>query len=149
MFDVWVVAPPERRRSLCLGCAEPPVNGRKPTPPAPPVGGRDATIGNTPGTPVHSLAGGGPEEKRPRTRFSRLQSPTARITLHECRRPSPCPVGQRVGGLDMRSETLARHRRRFGVVLLVAVVLGLAWLLAPGLPVLWGPYASASVKAEG
>jgi CxxC motif-containing protein (DUF1111 family) len=49
----------------------------------------------------------------------------------------------------MRSESLARHRRRFGAVLLVAVVLGIAWFFAPGLPVLWGPYASAAVKAEG
>jgi CxxC motif-containing protein (DUF1111 family) len=49
----------------------------------------------------------------------------------------------------MRSESLARHRRRFGVVLLVAAVLGAAWFFAPGFPVLWGPYASASVKAEG
>jgi CxxC motif-containing protein (DUF1111 family) len=49
----------------------------------------------------------------------------------------------------MRSATLARHRRRFGVVVLVALVLGLAWFFAPGLPILWGPYASASVKAAG
>jgi mono/diheme cytochrome c family protein len=49
----------------------------------------------------------------------------------------------------MRSDTLARHRRRFGLVVLVAVVLGLAWFFAPGLPVLWGPYAGASVKAAG
>src|SRR5262245_7520295 len=49
----------------------------------------------------------------------------------------------------MASYSLARHRRRFGVAL--ALVLGavVVWFFSPGLPVLWGPWASAAERAAG
>src|SRR5207248_6132098 len=42
-----------------------------------------------------------------------------------------------------------KTRRRFGAALVIALAAGIAWFFSPGLPVLWGPYASAAVKAEG
>ena len=47
----------------------------------------------------------------------------------------------------MVSEELARNRRRCGAALLLAVGLGTIWFFSPGLPVLWGPRASAEMKA--
>ncbi len=49
----------------------------------------------------------------------------------------------------MVSEELARNRRRCGAALLLAVGLGAIWFFSPGLPVLWGPWASAATKAHG
>ncbi len=44
---------------------------------------------------------------------------------------------------------LVRTRRRFGYALTGAMGAFLVWLALPPIPVLWGPWASESVKAEG
>jgi cytochrome c peroxidase len=49
----------------------------------------------------------------------------------------------------MHSESLARGRRWCGAGLVLASGLGLMWFFSPGLPVLWGPRASAALKEAG
>jgi CxxC motif-containing protein (DUF1111 family) len=49
----------------------------------------------------------------------------------------------------MRMTSAHRARRRFGAALVLALAAGIGWFFSPGLPVLWGPSASAAVKAEG
>ena len=50
----------------------------------------------------------------------------------------------------MSSRTvLQQGRRRFTVGMVFCAGLALAWAFGPGLPVLWGPSASAADKAEG
>lgn len=49
----------------------------------------------------------------------------------------------------MGSDVLARHRRRFGAAMVLTVGLGVMWFFSPGLPVFWGPRASAEMKAMG
>jgi CxxC motif-containing protein (DUF1111 family) len=44
---------------------------------------------------------------------------------------------------------MARTRRRVGQGLCALIVLGVAWTLMPGLPVWWGPHASAEERAGG
>src|SRR6516225_1401343 len=46
-------------------------------------------------------------------------------------------------------NALHRQRRIAGWVLLATAWLGIFWFLAPGLPVLWGPWASAATKEAG
>src|SRR5207302_7459739 len=53
------------------------------------------------------------------------------------------------GNTPMRRTSAEKARRRFGTALVVALAAGIAWFFSPGLPVLWGPSASAAVKAEG
>lgn len=48
-----------------------------------------------------------------------------------------------------RETSLARGRRRVLIALAVCVTAALAYFLSPGLPVLWGPWASASTKQAG
>jgi mono/diheme cytochrome c family protein len=48
-----------------------------------------------------------------------------------------------------RGPSLARQRRWFGGALLVTVWVVILWFFAPGIPVLWGPSASAAVKEAG
>jgi mono/diheme cytochrome c family protein len=49
----------------------------------------------------------------------------------------------------MRRTSAERVRRRFGAALVLALAAGIGWFFSPGLPVLWGPSASAAVRAEG
>src|SRR4051812_48349978 len=49
----------------------------------------------------------------------------------------------------MKSYTLDRTRRRVGYGLLAAALLEVGWVLMPGLPVWWGPRASAEERAAG
>ena len=49
----------------------------------------------------------------------------------------------------MVGNTLSQTRRRVGWGLMVAVVGGFVWAATPGLPILWGPRASAESKAAG
>lgn len=42
-----------------------------------------------------------------------------------------------------------KARRRVGLALVAALGLGIVWTLSPGLPILWGPYASARAKETG
>jgi mono/diheme cytochrome c family protein len=49
----------------------------------------------------------------------------------------------------MNANVLAKTRRRVGYGVTGLTALGIAWWLVPGLPVLWEPRASASVKAQG
>ena len=49
----------------------------------------------------------------------------------------------------MVGNSLSQGRRRVGYGLMISVVAGLAWAATPGLPILWGPRASASVRAAG
>jgi mono/diheme cytochrome c family protein len=46
-------------------------------------------------------------------------------------------------------NALTRQRRWFGGALLLAAWVAVLWLLSPGLPVLWGPSASAATRAAG
>lgn len=46
-------------------------------------------------------------------------------------------------------DDISRGRRRVGQFMVFSVVAGIAYFFSPGLPVLWAPRASASVKAEG
>ena len=52
-----------------------------------------------------------------------------------------------------KTPTLPRKpfssRKWFGLGLLAIIVLGLVWHFSPGLPVLFGPWASASTKQAG
>jgi mono/diheme cytochrome c family protein len=49
----------------------------------------------------------------------------------------------------MRRRTLEIQRKWFGFGLLALIVLAVLWHFSPGLPVLFGPYASASSKQAG
>src|SRR5262249_41417177 len=49
----------------------------------------------------------------------------------------------------MRQTSISRNRKWFGLGLLALLVLGLVWHFSPGLPVLFGPWASASTKQAG
>jgi mono/diheme cytochrome c family protein len=49
----------------------------------------------------------------------------------------------------MKSYSLDRTRRMIGYGLVVAAALEVAWALMPGLPVWWGPRASAEERAAG
>lgn len=49
----------------------------------------------------------------------------------------------------MAESSMTRIRRRVGYVLSGLAVSGTVWLLTPGLPVLWGPRASAEEMAAG
>jgi cytochrome c peroxidase len=49
----------------------------------------------------------------------------------------------------MFNQPLERIRRRIAYGMSAALVLGLVWFLSPGLPVLWGPRASAKEKEAG
>src|SRR5262245_3644769 len=49
----------------------------------------------------------------------------------------------------MRRSALDRQRRLVGGALLVAVWCAILWFLSPGLPVLWGPWASAATREAG
>jgi hypothetical protein len=49
----------------------------------------------------------------------------------------------------MRKPPLSRTRKWFGLGLLALLILGLVWHFSPGLPVLFGPWASASTKQAG
>ena len=49
----------------------------------------------------------------------------------------------------MDGNALSRGRKRVGWVGSGVIALALAWTFSPGLPVLWGPRASAATKAEG
>src|SRR5437588_212071 len=49
----------------------------------------------------------------------------------------------------MRRSALDRQRRLVGGGLLVAVWCAILWLVSPGLPVLWGPWASAATPDPG
>ncbi len=49
----------------------------------------------------------------------------------------------------MNGHELARTRRRVGWVMTVGFSAWVVWILTPGIPVLWGPRASAKVKADG
>src|SRR4051812_5763127 len=49
----------------------------------------------------------------------------------------------------MSRLTLAGQRRLAGFGLFGVFGLTLAWVLSPGLPVMWGPYASASTREAG
>src|SRR5436309_14173089 len=48
-----------------------------------------------------------------------------------------------------RKLPMHRNRKWFGLGLLALVALGLAWHFSPGLPVLFGPSASAATKQAG
>src|SRR5437660_11043573 len=49
----------------------------------------------------------------------------------------------------MRRSALDRQRRLVGGGLLLAVWCAILWLVSPGLPVLWGPWASAATREAG
>lgn len=49
----------------------------------------------------------------------------------------------------MVGNKLSQTRRRAGWSLLAVVVGGLVWVATPGLPIFWGPHASAAAKAQG
>lgn len=49
----------------------------------------------------------------------------------------------------MVGNALSQTRRRIGIGLTALVATGMAWAASPGLPVLWGPHASAGAKAAG
>src|SRR5204862_3044446 len=49
----------------------------------------------------------------------------------------------------MRKLPLDRQRKWFGLGLLALIVAGVVWHFSPGLPVLFGPSASASAKQAG
>src|SRR5262245_8993739 len=49
----------------------------------------------------------------------------------------------------MRKTPISRNRKWLGLALLALVVLALVWHFSPGLPVLFGPWASASTKQAG
>jgi CxxC motif-containing protein (DUF1111 family) len=49
----------------------------------------------------------------------------------------------------MRSTSLARSRRLVGALMLLLGITGVLWFFSPGLPVFWGPYASAADRAAG
>jgi CxxC motif-containing protein (DUF1111 family) len=49
----------------------------------------------------------------------------------------------------MGSASLIRVRRWVAVGMAAFVALAIAWIFAPGLPVLWGPWASAQAKEAG
>lgn len=49
----------------------------------------------------------------------------------------------------MRRRTLEEQRRLFGFALLGVISLGLLWHFSPGLPVIFGPWASASTRQAG
>jgi CxxC motif-containing protein (DUF1111 family) len=49
----------------------------------------------------------------------------------------------------MRRRTLEEQRKLFGIGLLLVVSIGLLWHFSPGLPVLIGPWASASTRQSG
>src|SRR5262245_26634560 len=58
---------------------------------------------------------------------------------------TPSPGGDPV----MQRRTLERQRKWFGLGLLAIIVLALLWHFSPGLPVIFGPYASASTRQAG
>jgi CxxC motif-containing protein (DUF1111 family) len=49
----------------------------------------------------------------------------------------------------MRSSYLTRSRRLVGAALLLLCGIGVLWFFSPGIPVFWGPYASAADRAAG
>ncbi|HXG09113.1 MAG TPA: di-heme oxidoredictase family protein [Gemmataceae bacterium] len=49
----------------------------------------------------------------------------------------------------MSNYCLDRQRKRFTVVALLVLAAALVWFFSPGLPVLWGPWASAEERAAG
>src|SRR5579859_7649218 len=49
----------------------------------------------------------------------------------------------------MRKRPISVTRKWFGLGLFALVILGLVWHFSPGLPVLFGPWASASTKQAG
>jgi mono/diheme cytochrome c family protein len=49
----------------------------------------------------------------------------------------------------MRGMHLHQQRRRFGLAMGLMLVFFAFWCFSPGIPVLWGPYARASVKEAG
>ncbi len=53
------------------------------------------------------------------------------------------------GTFTSRNNALRRQRRIAGWVLLFSAWLAILWFLSPGLPVLWGPWASAATKEAG
>jgi CxxC motif-containing protein (DUF1111 family) len=48
-----------------------------------------------------------------------------------------------------KNYCLERQRRRFTLIALAVAAPALIWFFSPGLPVLWGPWASAAEKAVG
>src|SRR5262245_29243980 len=49
----------------------------------------------------------------------------------------------------MRRRTLESQRKWFGIGLLAVIVIAILWHFSPGLPVLFGPWASASTRQAG
>jgi CxxC motif-containing protein (DUF1111 family) len=49
----------------------------------------------------------------------------------------------------MRTSKFERQRKWFGIGLIAVIVLAILWHFSPGLPVLFGPYASASTRQAG
>jgi hypothetical protein len=49
----------------------------------------------------------------------------------------------------MRKTSTSTNRKWFGLGLVALLVLGLVWHFSPGLPVLFGPWASVSTKQAG
>jgi CxxC motif-containing protein (DUF1111 family) len=49
----------------------------------------------------------------------------------------------------MVGNVLSRTRRRVGWAMTAGITFGMAWLVTPGLPILWAPRASAEEKARG
>src|SRR5262245_21467015 len=49
----------------------------------------------------------------------------------------------------MSNYCLDRQRKRFTLIAFLILGLGVIWFFSPGLPVLWGPWASAKEKAAG
>ncbi|HEY1375151.1 MAG TPA: di-heme oxidoredictase family protein [Gemmataceae bacterium] len=53
------------------------------------------------------------------------------------------------GTFTNRNNALHRQRRIAGWVMLLTAWLAILWFLSPGIPVLWGPWASAATKEAG
>ncbi len=49
----------------------------------------------------------------------------------------------------MIETPMDRLRRRIGWGMILALILGVGWYFSPGLPILWGPHASAAVRQQG
>jgi CxxC motif-containing protein (DUF1111 family) len=49
----------------------------------------------------------------------------------------------------MIETPMDRARRWIGWGMILALILGLVWFFSPGLPILWGPHASATIRMQG
>src|SRR5262245_49143478 len=52
-------------------------------------------------------------------------------------------------GLAMDNTVFAQTRRLVGRVMLCCIAVSIIWFFLPGLPVLWGPSASAATREAG